>query len=32
MLMGLALEIFDSIKAKEVKDTFATLSVGIVRE
>jgi hypothetical protein len=32
LVMGPALQIFDSIKVKKVKNIFATLNLGIVRE
>jgi hypothetical protein len=32
LVMGFTLKVFDAIKAKDVKNTFTTLSLGVVRE
>jgi hypothetical protein len=32
LVMGFTLEVFDAMKAKDVKNTFTTLSLGVVRE
>jgi hypothetical protein len=32
LVMGFTLEVFDAIKAKDIKNRFTALSLGIIRE